>query len=627
MARPPSSRHRLVSILLAGVAVFSSAASGAAGEPGKDSRQAEFFEQKIRPVLVERCYRCHSAESKKQEARLRLDNRESLRRGGESGPAIVPGDPAGSLLMQALRYEGLEMPPDGKVAAPVLADFETWIRDGAYDPRHEAPGDSAVPSSTAIDYVAAREHWSLRPLTVPARPAVADRNWSRTGIDAFIQARWPEENLRPASEAPRSVWLRRVTFDLTGLPPSLEELAEFAADTRPTAWEHVVDRLLASPHFGERLARLWLDLARYAEDQAHIVGKDESLYYPNAYLYRDWVIQAINEDIGYDRFVHMQLAADLTEGVDSPHLPALGFVGLGPKYYSRRSLAVMADEWEDRVDIVGRGLLGLTLACARCHDHKYDAISTEDYYAMAGVFASTQMFNRPLTADAAQADGSQQGNNEFENGKKAVGEAKDPKQAMHIVTEGTATDLNVFIRGNVENKGPLVPRRFLRVLSEGEPANFRQGSGRRELADAITSANNPLFARVLVNRIWGFYLGRPLSATPSNFGQLGEHPTHPELLDDLSVRFVRSGWSFKWLVREIVLSATYRQSSLNEPQFAAADPENRLLAHMSRRRLSVEQWRDAILAANGRLDRVVGGPSIDPQDPAQRRRTIYSRAS
>jgi hypothetical protein len=439
--------------------------------------------------------------------------------------------------------------------------------------------------------------------------------------------RLDEAGLTPAATLGNSAWLRRVTLDLIGLPPTPEELVAFEADRSPDAAERVVDRLLASPHYGERVSRLWLDLARYAEDQAHIVGKDESLFYPNAYLYRDWVIGAFNSDLPYDRFLQLQLAADLLEGDESSNLAALGLIGLGPKYYSRRSLQVMSDEWEDRVDVVTRGLLGLTVACARCHDHKFDPIGTEDYYALAGVFASTAMFNKPLSSEAEKADEGQKDNKEFENGKKTPGEAKDPKQALHVVREGVPTDLNIFIRGNVNNKGPQVPRHFLRVLCQGEAQPFASGSGRRELAEAITSPENPLTARVIVNRIWGLYFGRPLVATTSNFGALGDQPTHPELLDDLSLRFFENNWSLKWLAREIVLSSAYRQSSSASPAAAAFDPENRLISRIPRRRLTVEQWRDSILAATGRLEQSIGGKSINPQDPAERRRTIYSRAS
>jgi hypothetical protein len=587
--------------------------------------QAEFFEKKIRPVLVEHCYECHSAQSEKLQGKLLLDSREAARQGGESGAAVVPGEPDKSLVLQALRYENFEMPPKGKLPPEVIANFEQWIKHGAVDPR-EKSSVPAPPHQPTIDFAAARQFWSFQPPQPHAPPPVSNPSWPVRKIDSFLLSRLDAANLTPAGAADRRTWLRRVSLDLTGLPPTPDEISAFEADLSPDAAERLIDRLLALPHFGERVARMWLDLARYAEDQAHIVGKDESLFYPNAYLYRNWVIGAFNQDLPYDQFVRMQLAADLLEGDDSPNMPALGFIGLGPKYYSRRSLQVMSDEWEDRVDIVGRGLLGLTVACARCHDHKFDPIGTEDYYALAGVFASTTMFNRPLKADVEKADESQKDNKEFENGKKAAGEAKDPKQSVHIVREGTPTDLNIFVRGNVQNKGPQAQRHFLRVLCEGEPQPFVSGSGRRELAEAIASPENPLTSRVIVNRLWGLYFGRPLAATASNFGAMGDKPSHPELLDDLALRFLEANWSLKWLTREIVLSAAYRQSSRADQSFAA-DPENRLIGRMPRRRMTVEQWRDSLLASTGRLDSALGGPSLNPQDPTERRRTIYSRAS
>jgi hypothetical protein len=625
-----------------------SMATPAAGEElAKD--QVEFFEKKIRPVLVEQCYECHSAQSEKLKGNLLLDSRDAARKGGESGPGVVPGNPDASLVVQALRFDNFEMPPKGKLSAAVIADFEEWIRRGAIDPREGSAAPTPSPQPT-IDFDAARQqHWAFRPPQPHAPPAVSDPAWPKRPIDSFLLSRLDAAGLAPTAAAERGAWLRRLTLDLTGLPPTPEELDAFTADAAPDAADRLVDRLLASPNYGERVARLWLDLARYAEDQAHIVGKDESLFYPNAYLYRDWVIKALNSDLPYDRFVQLQLAADQFEGDDSPNLAALGLIGLGPKYYSRRSLQVMSDEWEDRVDVVSRGLLGLTVACARCHDHKFDPIGAEDYYALAGIFASTAMFNKPLSADAEKADDKQKDNKEFENGKKTAGEAKDPKQALHIVRDAEPTDLNIFIRGSVENKGPVVPRHFLRVLSQSEPVAFASGSGRRELAECITSPENPLTARVIVNRLWGLYFGQPLASTPSNFGALGEPPSHPELLDDLTIRFLESGWSLKWLAREIVLSSAYQQgsnqysvpstkysvlrtrpadgNSSDAHNSPSADPENRLLGRMNRRRLTVEQWRDSVLVAAGRLEASLGGKSIDPQQPAERRRTIYSRAS
>jgi hypothetical protein len=591
----------------------------------EEGEGVEFFEKRIRPVLIEHCYKCHSAGAEKLQGKLLLDSREAARKGGETGAAIVPGDPEASLILKAIRYEDFEMPPSGKLPAEVIADFERWIKEGAADPRE---GSGVPQAAKLIDFAAGRQFWSFQPPRSHQPPPVSRPQWLSRQSDSFVLARLEAAGLPPAEAADRRTWLRRVSLDLTGLPSAPGEVAAFESDESPDAFERVVDRLLAAPQHGERVARMWLDLARFAEDQAHIVGSDASLTYPNAYLYRDWVIAAINRDLPYDEFVRLQLAADVIEGEESPNLPALGLIGLGPKYYSRRSLQVMSDAWEDRVDIVGRGLLGLTVACARCHDHKFDPIGTEDYYALAGVFASTSMFNKPLRDDVEKVgDKKDDEDDEFENGKKIAAEAKNPKDAMHVVREGSPTDLAIFIRGNVDNKGPVVPRHFLRVLAGDEPAALVSGSGRRELAEAIVSPDSPLAARIIVNRMWGLYTGQPLVATPSNFGLRGELPTHPELLDDLAVRFMDAGWSLKWLAREIVLSSAYRQSSRADAAVAMSDPENRLLSRMNRRRLTVEQWRDSLLSAAGKLEGAIGGPSLDPQDPQERRRTIYSHAS
>ncbi len=568
----------------------------------------EFFERKIRPILVKHCYECHSPQAKKVQGGLLLHSRAAARKGGETSPAIVPGDVEASLLIRAIRYDGLEMPPSGKLPADVVADFERWIEAGAPDPREDTPG---VATNHQVDLARAREFWAYQRPQRHKLPAVQDKEWPRQAIDWFVLEQLEAAGLGPSPEADRRTFIRRVTFDLIGLPPTPQEVEAFLSDASQHAYENVVERLLKSPHYGERWARMWLDVARYAEDQAHIVGNNQSLVYPNAYLYRDWVIAALNDDLPFDEFVKLQLAADLIDPDDKASHAALGFIGLGPKYYRRGDLSVMADEWEDRVDTVARGLLGLTVACARCHDHKFDPISTEDYHALAGVFASTEMFNRPLDGKPAEGNG----------------QAKDPKDALHIVRDSQLRDLTVFIRGDVNSKGPVVKRRFLSALTEGEPETFRRGSGRQELAEAIVDRNNPLVARVIVNRIWALNFGRPLVGTPSNFGQLGQRPTHPELLDDLAVRFMETGWSLKWLQREIVLSATYRQISRAGDSQLASDPENHLLGRMNRRRLSVEAWRDAILSASGRLNRDVGGKSIDPRNPDETRRSIYSSVS
>ena len=455
------------------------------------------------------------------------------------------------------------------------------------------------------------DFWAFERPQRQAPPELERADWCRQPMDAWVLSGIERAGLEPAAEATRAVLLRRVSIDLTGLPPSAADRTAFLDDASPEAWEKLVDRLLASPAFGERWARPWLDLARYAEDQAHIVGNNESLFYPNAYFYRDWLIGALNEDLPYDEFIRQQLAADHLDASERPNLAALGFIGLGPKYYRRGAPEVQAEEYMDRVDVVGRGLLGLTVACARCHDHKFDPIPTADYYALAGVFASTEMFNRPLPGKEANKNG----------------HAKKANQSMHVVRDQKPRDLHVLVRGQVDKEGDLAPRRFLGVLSDGEPRRFTQGSGRLELAEEIIDPRNPLTARVFVNRIWGQVFGRALVETPSNFGKLGARPSHPELLDDLALRFIDNGWSLRWLLREMTLSATYRQSSLPSDTALDKDPANRWLARAPYKRLSLEAWRDTLLAVGGELDRRIGGPSIDPQKPDETRRTVYSRVS
>ena len=596
--------------LLCAICILSPSTLTRAAEP--TAADLDFFEKKIRPVLVAKCYECHSAQAKKVQANLLLDTREGIRKGGDTGPAVVPGNPEESRILKALRFEKPMMPPSGRLHDQVIADFEKWIKAGAADPR-----EAAVATSVArIDFEQAKKSWAFQPPRAHESPSVKNGKWPTRKTDHFILAKLDAAGLTPAPTAGPRTLIRRLYFDLIGLPPSPEEVDEFVNEyaAKPqAALEKVVERLLASKHYGERWARLWLDVARFAEDQAHIVGSDASLTYPNAYLYRDWVIEALNGDMHYDRFIKLQLAVDQLEPADDKNLPALGFLGLGPKYYDRGKLMVMADEWEDRVDIVGRGLLGLTLACARCHDHKFDPIPTTDYHALAGVFASTRMWNRPLTDKVEKKDKSE--------------DAKAPKEAMHIVREGTTTDLTVFIRGNTDNKGPVVKRHFISVLSDGEPKAFSKGSGRLELADAIAHSKNPLTARVIVNRVWAAYFGRGIVGTASNFGALGDKPTHPELLDDLAVRFMHNGWSLKWLHKEIAQSAAYRQSSVVDEKKKTVDGENRLLSRMPRKKLTVEMWRDSLLAATGKLDRTIGGKSINPLDANATRRTVYSAVS
>ncbi len=575
------------------------------------SEQDDFFERKIRPVLVDHCYECHAGEADVIQGGLRLDDPQAMRDGGDSGAAVMPGDPGKSLLLAAIRYDdGLEMPPEGPLSDDVVRDFETWIKLGAVDPRQSQPSQPSRSATNEIDWEEARASWAFQSPRRTAPPRTSNAKWNKTAIDPFVLARLDSEGLSPNPQAEKSEFIRRVSFDLTGLPPTPAEVEAYLLDERPGAKSRLVERLLASPAHAEHWARMWLDVARYAEDQAHKVGNNDSLTYPNAYYYRDWVIGAFADDMPYDDFVRLQLAADLINPSDAQSHLALGFIGLGPKYYRRGSPEVMADEWEDRIDTVTRGLLGLTVACARCHDHKYDPITMADYYGLAGVFASTEMFNRPID-DSVETQ---------------KGQSKDPKHAVHIVRDGDPQDVHLMIRGDVNNKGPIVERRFLQVF--GEPMRpLKQGSGRADLAEAIVDRENPLTARVIVNRVWSQFFGRPLVATPSNFGALGSPPTHPELLDDLAVRFMDQGWSMKWLEREIVLSAAYGQSSVIDPHKSSIDPENKLIWRVPRRRLGIEAFRDALLFVSGRLEQRVGGESMQPDDPESRRRTLYSEVS
>lgn len=576
--------------------------------------QQDFFESKIRPVLVEHCYACHSSEGKQIEGGLRLDSRAAMRRGGDSGPAVAPNDLDKSLIITAIKYDSLEMPPDQKLPDSVIANFEKWIEQGAIDPREEIVVKVEEVSSE-IDFDRGREFWSFqRPVRTTA-PVHSFGDWTINAIDDFVAARLEQQALTPAPRATSLHLLRRLSFDLVGLPPDENQFRNFQRLGNDDGYLKYVDELLLSESYGEHWARMWLDIMRYADDQAHIVGNNKSLCFPNSYLYRNWLIEALNRDISYDRFVELQLAADMLTPDDPTDDVALGFIGLGPKYYRRTSPEVQADEWEDRVDVLSRGLLGLTVACARCHDHKYDPVGTADYYALAGVFASVEMFNRPLDDDREVDD---------------KGQSKNPEDALHIVRDIQPQDLSIMVRGDVNRKGPVVPRGFLTVLNSNDDGNdrrqsFNLGSGRLELAQQVVSDENPLTARVIVNRVWAKLIGKPLVGTPSNFGSLGERPTHPYLLDDLAVRFMENGWSLKWLCREIVTSATYRQASveLNDD----ADPENRWLARMNPKRLTVEQWRDAVLFAAGRLDTRLGEQNFDPSHPDSSRRTVYSEAS
>jgi mono/diheme cytochrome c family protein len=573
------------------------------------------FDRDVRPILEQHCFKCHGPD--KQKAGLRLDRKPSALKGGDSGePAVVPGNLVKSHLLKLVTSDDpeLAMPPKGERLKPAeVAKLQKWVETGAHwvdKPVAAEPLIAVNPDAQITEKD--RAFWSFVPPRMSEPGAIRDESWPRTRIDRFILARLEARGLKPTAEASREILIRRLTFDLTGLPPTPADVGAFLADRSPEAYEKVVDRLLASPAFGERMASVWLPLARYAEDQAHQVGSDTKFFYPNAFKYRQWVIEAFNRDLSYDRFVRFQIAADKDAEASPADQAALGFLGLGPKYYNRDRLSVQADEWEDRVDTVTRTTLGLTVACARCHDHKFDPISQRDYYALAGVFASTKLVNK--TPD----------------GKVQKGEADAAKvdaAAVHVVEDlGAPKDLNLFIRGNVDRKGPVVPRHFLSILSEGTPTPFKDGSGRLELARAIADRQNPLTARVMVNRLWGVVFGQPIVLTPSNFGHSGQPPSNQPLLDDLAVRFRDGGWSVKAIMREMVLSATYRQGAKVDPAAVKVDPSNESLWRMNRRRMTVEQWRDAMLFTSGALD-ASGGKSLELSDPANLRRTVYARIS
>jgi cytochrome c553 len=614
-----------------------------------DAEGVLFFEKKIRPVLAEHCYRCHSQEAqknKKLKGGLFLDSSQGLRKGGESGPALVPRQPQKSLLLKALRHQGdLHMPPQGKLPERVIADFESWIAQGAPAPNFQAVPD-AFTKLSSIDWDQARKFWAFQPPRKHPLPAIKKQAWPRRDIDRFLLAEMEKHGLEPVGPAGKIDLIRRATFDLLGLPPAPEEIAAYLKDDSPDAFAKVVDRLLQSPHYGERWGRYWLDVARYADDKALATSQVR----PHSYRYRDWVVRAFNQDMPYDRFVRLQLAGDLLAEPADPfvRLAGLGFQGLGAEYHRGNFTAqVMADELDDRVDTLSRGLLGLTVACARCHDHKYDPIPTVDYYSLAAAYQGSTLMELPAASPEAvkrfqswqqelkKKEGqlaqwlNERGRALKKSGKAKInpativgllGEAdrktyesrkaeidqwkKNPPPAPVMIhgIKGGGQAMRVNIRGNVERLGDPAPPGFLRILQWETKLPGKGPFTRLELAEAIASTKNPLTARVYVNRVWQHHFGRALVGSPSNFGRLGEPPTHPELLDTLAVLFMEAGWSTKWLHREIMLSAAYQSGATLHANNVARDVDNRYLWRMQPRRLDLEAWRDALLAVSGRLD-------------------------
>ena len=535
------------------------------------------FERSVRPLLIAKCVGCHGP--KKQEAGLRLDSRNSTFAKLEFGTAVIPGDVKASRLSQVIQYieDDVQMPPKGKLSATDIRVLIAWIQSGAAWPRE------ADPAAANVD--ARKNHWAFQPISRPPIPSVKNSAWPRTSVDRFVLARLEAEGLKPAASAAPRTLVRRASFDLIGLPPVIGAVRRLEQDSSDSAWLALIDELLESKHFGERWARYWMDVARYSDTTGYVFTQDRKL--GDAWKYRDWLINAFNDDMSIKDFLIHQIAVDQVLPKDAgDKLAATGFLTLGRRFLNNKH-----DIIDDRIDVVTRGMMGFTVTCARCHDHKYDPIPSADYYSLYGVFASTH---------------------EPDRAKSTVRLADLPKPF----------DPYVFVRGQQHNHGDRVPRQFLSALSPNRQP-FKQGSGRRELADAIANDNNPLTARVFVNRVWGHLFGRYLVDTPSDFGVRSEPPTHPELLDHLASSFIEQGWSLKWLVREIMRSSVYRQSSFAEP--SAVDPENRLLSRMNRRRLDFEAHRDAFLAVSGELDRTIGGPSVEiTKAPFPKRRTVYA---
>ena len=786
--RTPFSFSRAVSVIL--VLVWTATLPMSAAEV--DPTGVEYFEREIRPLFAEHCWKCHSATAKtanKLKGGLLLDTPGGIRRGGESGPVVVTGKPAESTLMSALRHESLQMPPDSKLSDAVISKFEHWIKLGAPMP----DSSDEVIAMQSIDWTEARRAWAFQSPIEHESPTVKNTAWPVSFVDYFTLAAMESRGLTPNQKTSKRELIRRATFDLIGLPPTPEEVDEFLKDDRPEAFAAVIDRLLKSPHYGERWARYWLDLARYADDE----GNSFLSPTPNAYLYRDWVIRAFNQDLPYDEFLRLQLAGDelpLTSNDYQQQWAGLGFQGLGPQF--RKGAAgeakAKADEIEDRVDTLSRGLLGLTVSCARCHDHKFDPIPTRDYYSMAAayngavwserVLADTDSTNQyraweqqlqqqrgeldkwiadqgrtfgrreldrideylnaawrirsliqqgqlideavaverghllgyplnrlvrsldPLAsrvpldawiqvadrtelsdnvpeelrlatqsikdavvtalrrletkADAtANATGMpeplteadqkllswlwQDGSSPFFIKNKEVPSLLDAQQKSEYQTRQTKIEqklterpaipampsvsgggepLNILVRGNPLQPGEPAPPGFLRVLGGQSEKETSNRFTRRQLADAIASSQNPLTARVFVNRVWHYHFGRGIVATLGNFGRQGSPPTHSELLDTLAVRFVKSGWSVKALHRELMLSATYQLSSQYDERNGSIDPDNHYLWRMNPRRLDIEAWRDALLSVSGRLDSKVGGPTLNQRTPAIKER-------
>lgn len=645
----------------------SSADEMSAAHGGLKPDELAFFEKNIRPVLVNQCYKCHSA-AEKVKGGLALDTMAGTLAGGESGhPAVVPGNVEESALYEAISWknEDMQMPPKEKLPDHIIADFKKWIEMGAPDPRE---GTSQGGGKREIDIAAGRKHWAFVKPVKPAAPATTNTTWARSEIDHLVLAGLEANGLEPVADADRQTLIRRIAYDLTGLPPTPDEVRAFVQDTSPDAVERVVDMFLDSERFGERWARHWLDVSRYAESS----GKDVNLLYPHAWRYRDYVIESFKKDKPYDQFLKEQIAGDLMKYKDkrdqAEKIVATGFLAIGSKGHNNRDRRQFAlDLADEQIDVVSQAMLGVTISCARCHDHKFDPITQRDYYALAGIFLSTETLygthsqlqnNNPGTLieldDAAglpaglakiapaevailkqRKEQAERTATEATEQIRASGMTRnDPAgaflrvRALRDQAETRASDMELFRddgtprtlvmgafdrarpidspflnRGELSQPGEIIPRGLVEVLcAEGEPRNISEGSGRLDLAWWIASKDNPLTARVMVNRIWLKLFGRGIVETPDNFGLMGVKPTNQPLLDHLAVTFMEDGWSVKSLIKDILMSRTYQMSSSSSAKNEAIDPENRHVWRMASRRLDAEALRDGMLSVAGVLN-------------------------
>ena len=663
---PLRTRHAWTRFLLAGSVLGACwAASGAFLAAQTDEASPfEFFERRVRPLLAKHCFACHGSAIDTPQGNLRLDRRAGLLKGGNRGPAVVPHEPDESLLIQAVRGDSFQMPPGGKLREREVADLVKWVRLGAPWPETRTAASPPASEADEPDWEKIRAgHWAWKPVRKPEPPRVSAESWVRNPIDSFVLAKLESAGLEPVPAAEPATLVRRMHLDLAGLPPTPDEVAEFVEAARRDpqgAVEQKITELLDSVRYGERWARHWLDVARYSDGFGGFLDR-RNKELTQAWRYRDWVVSAFNNDLPYNRFVRLQISGDLVGEIEDA--VATGFFALGPYYTSDGgdpdSVAQARGETlDDRIDTLTRGFMAVTVSCARCHDHKFDPILQQDYYSLAGVFDNTVTSELPLVPEGvveayeahqekiralqkrqgalgarAREEMRELSPEEKDLIKQLKAEVKQLKEEapakydfIQVLAEAGNQDMPLAVRGNLRTPGEMAPRRFPRVLSGADTRRFNRGSGRVELAEAVASPDNPLTARVMVNRVWMHHFGKALVRSPGNFGTLGRTPTHGRMLDWLAASFMESGWSIKSLHRLIMTSATYRMSSRFDARAYAADSDNELLWRMNPRRMDVESWRDSLLAVTRELDLELGGPPVD-DITGSNRRTLYAKVS